>query len=272
VTEFQCKVSDLVELCQTVSLKGRDLKGKEHLAIPDFLLTVNPENLEVKAVDSKGALAVNLTYKIKAIIPGIIPIGDVEKLLEYLSRYNSSDDITVSTTENKLVITRKTPLKVSRIPLASLETITTSKGADAILQNFQPTPTGYFASKKTTWNLKLTLKAEDVSEVIEDGEVVKQRIYPWKLDNGLTINVGTEQLGEIETSIPIKEMSGDIPEPSLVRTKTSFAYGIDNIFSNLSGDVKVFLVNGVDSCPIILQKTTDKYNLTIFLAPAVITE
>ena len=270
MTEFSCKVSDLVELCQLVSLSGKDLKGKEHLAIPDFLLTVNADNLEVKAVDSKGALAVHLTYKIRPITPGIIPIGDVDVLLNYLSRYNSSDDITVSTTENKLILTRKNPLKVSRIPLASLETITTSKGADTILQNFQPTPTGYFASKKTNWDLKLTLKAEDVAEVIEDGEVVKQRIYPWKLENGLTIVVGTEQLGEIETSILIKEMSGETPTPP--KTKTSFAYGIDNIFSNLSGDVNVFLVDGVDSCPIILQKKTDKYDITIFLAPAVITE
>lgn len=276
MTELICKISDLEEICRLVSLKGKNPQGKEFVAIPDFLMVVGnpsgsiPVGVHVMAVDNKGAIAVDLDYPgIKWSKSGLVPIGDVEEFQRYLARFNSSDEITLSTTENKIIITRKAPYKVARIPMADVEALTTSKGADQILQNFKRTEAGYFQSKKTHLNLRLTLNADDIKNVIDDGEAVKQRIYPWKLENGkLSIKVGTEQLGEIESDIKVvvDEVEGSI------KTKASFAYGIDNIFGNMSGEVQVYLQNNVTVCPLILTQKTDKYSLKILLAPVTVEE
>jgi len=267
--EFVCKVGDFKELLQVISLKGKDLKGKEYTAIPDFLLSVEPDGLKVKAMDNKGSLAVNLHYKaVKVSQAGVMAI-DSEILQGYLDRYNATDEVTVSAQENRIIIIRNNPQKVSRIPLSD-ESLVTSQGVD-VFQNFVKSPSGYYQSKKTNWNVALTLKAEDVKDVVDDGEVVKQRIYPWKLENGaLSIKVGAQPQGEIETIVSIIKAETETPfQPS---TKTSFAYGLDNIFGNLVGEVKVYLGNNMESCPLILEKTSDKYSLVVFLAPAVIVE
>ncbi len=269
MTEFVCKIENLKELCRIVSLKGKDVKGKEYTAIPDFLVVAEADGLRIKTKDNKSVLAVSLHYKsVKVTQAGVIAIGDVESFQSYLDRYNATDEVTVLTTENRIIITRANPQKVSRIPLTAEETLSNST-ADSLFQTIAKNEKGYYQSAKTSWNIVLTLKAEDVKDVIDDGEVVKQRVYPWKLDQGLSIKVGDQPLGEIETSIPLTKVESENINPA---TKTSFAYGLDNIFGNLEGEVKVYLGNGMDSCPLILEKTTDKYSLVIFLAPAVIVE
>lgn len=223
----------------------------------------------MKAIDNKGAIALQLSYKIPTKEAGLIPIGDVESFQKYLDRYNSSDEVTVSTTDNLIIITRVSPQKIARISKSSVDTITTTKGVE-VLQNFQFNDKGFPESKKTKLNLRLTLEADEIKKVVDDGEVVKQRIYPWMVDNGFSIKVGTEQLGQIETLISLKKIEGEIPEqPS---TKTVYAYGLDNIFGNIDGEIKVYLANGTQSCPMLLTKETEKYNLTILLAPATVEE
>jgi len=275
MTKLICSISDLEEVCRLVSLKGKNPQGKEYTAIPDFLVEVH-ENVETgkglittKAVDNKGAIAVGLEYNVpKVEVPGLIPIGDVEKFQKYLSRFNSSDEVIVETTENKILIVRPKPHKVARIPMASVDSLSSNKNAETILNNFQKTPEGYYKSSKTFLNLRLTLNADDVKNVIGDGEVVGQRIYPWKLADGLTIKVGTEQLGEIETQINLLKVESNSDQPT--NTKTAFAYGIDNIFNNLSGEVTVYLANQVEVCPLILEQKTEKYSLKILLAPVMV--
>lgn len=278
MTKMSCKISVLEEICRLASLKGKNPQGKEYVAIPDFLLSVSNDKMVcVKAVDSKGAIAVDLAYKgINVLTPGVIPIGDVEKFVKYLSRFNSSDEVTVETTENRIILERKEPYKKATIPMASVDSISSNKNAEQILSNFQKTETGFFKSKKTNLNIRLTLNADDIKSVIDDGEVVGQRIYPWQLaGNLLFIKVGSEQLGEIETAIPIIKRDRDYKpvegeEDPGYYTKTSFAYGVDNIFGNLSGEIQIYLANNAEVCPLILTKETDTYKLKILLAPVMV--
>jgi len=278
MTKMSCKISVLEEICRLASLKGKNPQGKEYVAIPDLLLQVfnrisgsmpGKSAVIVKAIDNKGAIGVALiNYNVNVLEPGVIPIGDVEKFVKYLSRFNSSDEVTVETTENRIILERKEPYKKATIPMASVDSISSNKNAEQILSNFQKTETGFFKSKKTNLNIRLTLNADDIKSVIDDGEVVGQRIYPWQLEeNRLVIKVGEERLGEIETVIPTTKVETETPPAN---TKTSFAYGVDNIFGNLSGEIQVYLANNAEVCPLILTKETDTYKLKILLAPVMV--
>jgi hypothetical protein len=270
MTEIKAKISDLKELCQLVSLVGKDTKGKTFLPIPEFVINASVDGVQVQAVNKGTQLAVELKYKkITVVQPGAIVIGDVEKFTGFLDRFNSSDDVTVSTTENRIIITRLNPKKIARIPMADSGTLET-KGAQQFLEKFNKNvETGYYETSKTKFGVKVTLNAGDVKSVIDDGEAVNQRIYPWKLgDTGLTVKVGDAMLGEIETDIPLKKVVVDSAVAPVV--ESAYAYGIDNIFGNLSGEVVVSLANGIGSCPMIVEKKSDKFSLKIILAPVVV--
>ena len=268
MTEIKCKISDLQEICQIVSLKGKDIKGKEFLPIPDFLIQSKPNESLIEAVDAGGHLAVRLQYKINTISEGLIVIGEVEKFQKYLERFNASDEVTLTTTENRIIITRAEPKKVARIPLASLESLTTHQNAKTVLDKFSFSETDYPKSQKSHLNLKLVAKAEDIKAVIDDGEVVGQRIYPWKVENGnLSVKVGTEQLGEIETIIKPSKIESDSTKVGSQKTSAGFAYGIDNIFGNLIGEVEIFLIDDVENSPLALRVKQPRLTLTAILAP-----
>jgi hypothetical protein len=267
MTKIDCKISDLEEICKMVSLKGVDTQGKEYVAIPDFLATAEADKIRVVAMDSGGHFALDLSYKIFSVEEaGPIPIGDVEKFQDYLSRFDGDDKVVLTTTENQIVLERDSPKKTARMPKADSETITTYNGAEQQLSRFKFGP-DYPSTGKTTLDLKMKLKSEDVKKAIDDGEVVKQRTYPWVVKSGLlTITVGEEKLGQIETEIKPIEIAcrGETPN-----AKTCFAKGLDNVFNAVSGDIAVYLANTGESCPMYLQKTTEKFSLTVLLAPAV---
>jgi len=270
MTEIKAKISELRELCELTSLKGKDIKGKQIMPLPEFLANAENGVLKIQGVDKGAHLALELSYKMEVVKPGPIIIGDVEKFLSFLDRFGSNDDIILSTTENKIIITRSSSQKVARIPQAEATTVETSKNASEFLSKFVKGDSGYYETSKTKFDVKLTLKAEDIKSVIDDGEAVKQRIYPWNLEGPLTVKVGSEQAGEIETVIPITKIETQNPESPIV--KTAYAYGLDNIFGNLKGEVIVNLANNIGSCPLIVDKVTDKYTLRIILAPAVTEE
>lgn len=269
MTEIKTKISNLRELCQLVSLEGKDVKGKSIIPVPEFQILAEGGNLRVQAKNKGNQLALELNYKAETPTPGIIVIGDVERFLKYLDRFNSSDTVTLKTTENKLILTRDNPLKVARIPQASGE-ILEGKDASAFLERFKKAESGYFETPKMKFGVKLTLKAEDVKSVIDDGEAVNQRVYPWTFGNaGLRVKVGSEQSGEIETVIEVKKIEAQ--SPTTPEVKTAYAYGIDNIFGNLTGEVIVNLASG-GTCPMIVEKNVEQYSLKIILAPMEVVE
>ncbi len=279
MTEFKIKISELREICELVSLEGKDLKGKSFRPIPDFIIDAGmdkPDILQVRAKNKGGQLALDLSFKLKETIakPGQLVIGDTENFLGFLDRFNASDEVIVSTTENKIIMTRSNPKKVARIPMADQSTVET-KDAQNFLDKYIKGPDGFYQTTKTKFDVRLSLKAEDIKNVIDDGEAVKQRIYPWHLDqSGLNIKVEGPE-GEIETSIPWKTLETASPLDQsggpMLRVDSAYAYGIDNIFGNLSGDVNINLANNIGACPIVIDKNTDKYTLKIILAPVVLT-
>lgn len=281
MTKIKCKISDLVEICNLVSMKGKNPQGKDYVAVPDFMITatVSPPELVVSSTDSKNALALQLTYKVESVVEdGDISISDVEKFMKYLERFNSDDVVIVEATPNRVIITRELQKKVARIPTGDSESSETKEGGEKAISRFPLNKNGYPKSEKTHLSLKIVLDAGDMKKVIDDGGVVNQRDYPWVVQGeAFSINVGSEALGEIETTIKTDkieldpEVAGGTEPGNVARThmgtKTRFSYGLDNLFSTLDGKVDVFVAEKVDVCPLYLIKRTDKYELKAVLAP-----
>jgi hypothetical protein len=255
-----------------VSLQGRNIDGKSYRAILDCLVNAT-DYLTVKAMDLQGSFAIHLLYNIPQIIEqGQLPIGDIEKFESFLGRFDINDEVTVSTQGNKIVIERESPKKIARIPMAAHESIL-SKNA-IIIDKLTWSDLHFPITGKTHYNLAATIKAEDVTSLFDDGNVLKQRILPWRIDNNiLYMKIGTETAGEFETEIQLEDLKRDESIHSVSpRTSTAFGNGLDNIFSNLSGKVTIFLQAEVEICPLVVKQESEKYNFLALLAPYVVKE
>lgn len=258
--KFKCKISDLETICRLAKAKGKNIDGRDYVAIPDVLINAfSPNKLSIKAMDIQGTFALSIDYKVDEVSEeGQLPIGDIENFEQFLTRFVPTDEIFVSTTQNKIVIERVEPKKVSRIPMGRIEDILSRNAVP--LDKLQRTDKG-FDSGKLNYNLSMIVDAEKIKGIIEDGNVVKQRILPWRIDgNKLYISIGSETSGEFEVEVTFE--SG-----TFGKTSTAFGNGIDNIFANLSGKVKIFLPDNVEISPLIVEQVTDKFNYLAILAP-----
>ena len=268
--KLKCKISDLQTLCQLTSLKGKSIEGKECRALLDCLIDVSNKKLTVKAMDIQGTFALKFEYfNIEILEDGPLPIGDLEKFESFLSRFNSSDEITLSTFENKIVIERVLPHKIARIPLADVQSLNSKEAP--ILDKLKYTESGFPQTDKTHFNLSMIINAEEIKSIFDDGNVVKQRVLPWTIsDEKLHVSIGSQEYGEFESEIGITDISNDATKPCPHKTKTTFGTGLDNIFSNLSGKVKIYLPDESELSPLIVEQQCDNYRFFAILAPLVV--
>jgi hypothetical protein len=265
MTKFKTTINDLQQICRMASLKGTNEQSeKEYDAMMDMLLVVG-DTLEVASISALKELMVKINYKAEILEKGEIAIPSIDTFEKFLGRFNPSDTVTVSVDVNKVVIERETPKKIARMPIGAVESLTSSEGVKKFLDNFVKTD-GVWVAKGIPYNLTVTFDVGALKEVIEDGDVVKQRVYPFIVDKdvGFKISIGNEENGTITTFITTKSITNKEDTP----TRTAYASGIDNLFSAVAGEVQVHMVAGGYN-PLILEQHTEKYDFIGLLAPRV---
>ncbi len=269
--KIKCKISDLETICRLTSLKGKNIDGKDYRAIMDCLMTASTGKLSIQAMDIQHSFAIKLDYSIAEILEeGPLAVGDIEIFEKFLQRFNPDDVVTVSTEGNKILIEREAPKKSARLPLADISSIN-SKDAPPIA-NLEFSKYGYPKSSKMYYNLSMIIDADAIKSIFEDGNLVKQRIIPWKIkDSKLSVAIGGEQ-GSFESEVALAELQNDPEKPGLQTTATAFGNGLDNIFANLTGKIKIYLADEVEVCPLAVAQETDKYKFFALLAPYVISK
>ena len=274
MTKFRCKISDLQKICKMVSLTGKsEATGKEYRSILDMNINALVTNeLSIEAIDTLKHLGLTLHYLIDEVIEeGSLPIGDIELFEDFLERFNSDDVVAVETATNRIVITRENPHKVAKVPMASLEAIL-SKDVP-FFKTLGFSKTNFVETEKLKPNLKIVFDAEAMQNVIADGDVVKQRIYPWVIKDGkFTVTVGTETYGEIETEIKLHSIESNPENPGPQNVETGYSSGIDNLFGNFNGKVTVYLVDEPKAAPLIFECKTERFHFIAALAPYVVKE
>ncbi len=271
MTKFKCKITDLENLCNLVSCKGKNIEGKEYRAILDCVINAIGGKLIVKAMDMQRTFAVKVEQDAVVEEEGQLSVGDLESFTKFLSRFLPTDEVTVSNETNRIVISRESPKKIARFPLAAFESIN-SKDATA-LDKISFSTAGYPTMGKSNFSLSLIANAESIKSVFEDGNLIQQRYIPLKVKDGkLSVSVKDDTLGEFESEINLDSIANDPELPALKETNATFGNGFDNIFSNLSGKVTIYLIDGVTIGPIIVKQETEHYKFFALLAPYATTE
>ena len=269
--KIKCKISDLQTIIRFVALKGKDSEGKENAAVEDCILTAAGGKLTVSIMDVQSTFGAKIDYKlIEVQEEGAMPISDIETFAKFLSRFNSDDPVTLSTVDNRIVIERESPKKIAKIPLASEESIA-SKPAP-VFNNLLKDKNGYPQSPKNLWNLKLSLNASYVTSLFDDGDLIKQRILPWAVEGGkLKMSIVDEVMGSFETEVALDSIASNPDKVGPQKALVHFGRGVDNIFSNLSGSVTVYMIDNAQG-PIVVEQSTEAFDFLAMIAPIVLGE
>ena len=272
MTKFKCKVTDLENLCNLVSCKGKNIEGKEYSAILDCVVNAIGGKLIVQAMDMQRTFGVKVEQNATVETEGQISIGDLGAFSKFLSRFLPTDEVTIYDETNRIVISRESPKKTAKFPLAAYESISSK---DAIMFDklvFSPS-TNYPVMGKANFNLSILVNAEFVKSMFEDGDLIKQRYIPIKVSgNKLSVSVKDDTLGEFETEIVPDAIDSDPEHVGKKEMSAMFGNGFDNIFSNLSGKVSVYLIDEVDASPLIVKQENSQFKFLAMLAPYVSVE
>ncbi len=285
---FKIICNKLVDILNHLKANGTTLSGEKSNFIDDCIIRVETNMIWSISMDlNKGLIAsmrlkINNKYdhKLSIINTGEMPIS-IEKLLSYLNRFNSTDLIDVIY-ENGLIVIRKsrTDLNFPITVEAFVETTKIKNIRNDIITKLrkdydigkQQTDKdnldyfkkykiiGRFNKDKTIVQLyngiKLTtyveLSCNQLKEVVRDGELHANRMYPFKVENNrLNItskSTKTEDRGKVSRDMYIKQ--GNLNK----NFEVTYAGQFNAAVSSTKGHVTIYFG---DKTPLLLSKTSD---------------
>ena len=117
----------------------------------------------------------------------------------------------------------------------------------------------------------MELNANDVTALFDDGDLIKQRILPWKVeDSKLKVAIVDEVMGSFESEIALASIESNPDKAGAKKTLVHFGRGIDNVFSNLSGAVDVYMMDDNVQGPIVVEQSGEAFDFIAMIAPIVL--
>jgi len=259
MTKIKAKVSDIKELLKLVKLEGKDPDGSTSSIMENCILNCSNGKINTCCLAKTSTVLSFITYnKIDIISEGEIPIGNLEIVLSYLGRFENDDIIIIETADNKIKVVRDSPKKTALIPMTARENVEDSLRAEAVKDSLK-CEDGVWKFRTTLLPATMKVNTSFINKVLGDGNVENlNRKYPFVIDDEVVCKVGDERSGMIESVIPVESKSG--------KASSSYAAGIDNVFSNLTDVVEVCLAEGG---PMLVISKNDKYEARFIIAPLI---
>lgn len=261
MTKIQTKISDLLEICNMIKLEGKNASGSTEELVSNFLLNAKENNLYIETLCASGVVLAILNYKTTVLEEGKIPIGEINTFISYLKRFESGDEVIISTEEDKVKIFRSSPQKTAYMPLTAEENIEDSLRANNMSESINEQD-GIKYFNKTSLPVKVIIDSKKIKEAVDDAGVKNiERFYPFLVDKDkFSMTVGTKQTGLIITNF-----ADNIKIPEGKETiLTSFGAGLDNVFSNISGEVELYFG---EQTPLLVIQKTEKFDFQYLVAP-----
>lgn len=257
-------VSKMKQFLELVSCEGGTDEGsKQDKVIKEFVIFAMDSSIEAYATDKIGKLFANVKMTVTVLEPGQFTIGDIDNFEKYLGVFNGKDLLTISQEGGVIKMERDSPAKLMKFSTVSIENIETHKTAELIHTRWKMTAEG-IGSDKTKLSNCITLKAEDLAQVVSDSAVVGEQHYPFVImkgpDGQLKLKV---EVGSLQTSMAvIKSMIPAVIQS--IELNNKYAYGFDNVFTTLKGDVKLYTDAGM---PLWVIKEESDYKVRYMLTP-----
>lgn len=237
MTKIQGKYKDLKAIFERLKLQGKDETKTSKPLIYNCILVCKDDKINCSVLNPSCTVLAQFEFgNVKVIEAGNIPIGNIQEFSEFIGKFTSEEDITIETSENEILIKRTKPKKTAKLGMIVEEYIEDSNRAVEALSKLK------IEENSITFNdLKLENKfifdSKFMKEALDDGNI-SSIIRVFKFDfseEGINCLIGKQTENKIETEVPLISGKG--------KCKVLFQQGIDNVFSNVSGNVTIFVAD-----------------------------
>lgn len=252
--------SEMGEILDKIRMRGKDTDGQVTPLVEDTILTFEDGQVHTRAFDPMKSVWVRLSWPFDNIRQeGRLVIGDISEFRSYLGRFGEQTVIEQKVTEETVEIRfNDEERKVGGYPAQDEEHIKSTQQVDQLPFEYDVEEDDHPAAPAKgvyldTW---FTTEVAEIKDVLEDGDTTQVRKYPLSVEDGhVQVRVG-DDTGYIET-----EFHADAGEGTAA---SMYGYGMDNVFSNLSGEITVFLTD--DGALWVHQTTDDGAQLDYMIA------
>lgn len=231
---------EMSDILSKIRLKGTDTDGQTVSLVEDTILKFEDGKVWTRAFDGMKSVWVEIDVQFDGIRnEGSLIIGDISYFLDWLSRFGDSTIVEHRTKEdsNELyTMFNDEERKEGGYPTDDESHIESVQQVNMLPYEYDPetddTPSAPNSVYLDTW---FECPVSEIVDVLEDGDTTEVRRYPFSVEDGhIQIRVGDDS-SFIETDFQADEGEGT--------AASIYAYGIHNVFSNLSGEVTVYLTD-----------------------------
>jgi len=228
---------EMKEILEKAKMRGTDTDGEKVSLVGDAILSFDEEEnrVQVKVFDGMRSVWGNIRRQFGDIrTGGDLVIGDIKDFLKYLDRFG--EEVTIeqreTETEERLFFSDQSGKRGS-IPATDEDHIASADRVDELPFEYDEEKEVPIRGQDNPIEPYFKTEASEIQSIIEDGDTTQVREYPITLEDGeVEVRVGDDE-GWIENTI---NAEGEGVSASL------YAYGMDNVFSQLSGEVKVHIM------------------------------
>jgi len=235
MTKIQGKYKDLKAIFERLKLQGKDETKTSKPLIYNCILECKDNKIFCSVLNTSCTVLGQFEFgNIKVLEAGEIPIGNLQEFSEFINKFKCEEEITIETTENEIYIIRDKPKKTAKLAMISKEHIEDSIRAVEALSKLKVSETQVIFNDLKLEN-KFVFDSKFMKEALDDGNISSiSRIFRFNFsEKGINCLIGRTTENKIESEIALISGKG--------KCKVLFQQGIDNVFSNVSGNVTVFV-------------------------------
>lgn len=229
--------NEMSNVLDKVRMRGTDTDGEKVSLVGDVILTFDEEEgqVETKVFDGMRSVWCHLRKDFDGIREGgELVIGNIKDFTKYLERFG--ENVVVEQREDEhgeRIYFEDENNKRGSITATEREHIASKESVDELPFEYDEEADEPVSEKVGPIEPYFVTEASEMQSILSDGDTTQVREYPISLEDGeVDIRVG-DQEGWIQNTI---ETEGDGV------ADTVYAYGMGNVFPQLSGEIKVHIM------------------------------
>lgn len=236
--------AEIQELTNLIRLHGTGTDGKTSSLVTDSIINFGEDDVSVKVFDPMASVWAHVRGPFDGVKrPGNLLLGSISDFRNYLSRFGEHTIVELSDRDGVAYLTFDDEDRKSGGYTATDEAhIKSADDVDQLPYEYNPekgTPSEGVVPAAEAAGVYLDAwfrcDVADIQDILEDGDTTEVRKYPLTIEDGsVQVQVGDDD-GWIETDFVADSGEGV--------ASSVYGYGIDNVISNLTGEVTIFMTD-----------------------------
>ena len=249
--------NEIADITDLIRMGGTDTDGQKVKLVKDTVLTFEDGQVRATSFDGMNSVWNDVRVDFDGIKrEGKLVIGSISEFRKYLKRFGENTIVEqVERDDGMWLEFKDEDRKNGAYPARDEEHIKSVKNTDQLPFRFDEGDDCPVApSKNIDLDTFIVTEVSEIKNIIDDGDTTDVRKYPMSVEDGeVTVMVGDDS-GYIQTQFSA-EGEGE--------ASSVYAYGVDNVFSNLSGEVTIFLA---DEAPMWVHQDGESHTLDYMIA------